>query len=308
MQRFLAHSYVPFLLLLNALGGATNLVASESSIVVDGQSGRVLASHRAETPRAIASLTKVATVIVALEWARDNHADLAATMNVTATAMAGGANPLGLQKGDLLPLDSALAAAMMASDNSSALVIAESIGAYFAPETTGPDSRAAFVSRMNELAGKLSMRDTHFANPHGLDTTDAPGHSSASDLAILARHAYTIPELIEYASSKERTVTFYREGQTKTVRLLNTHELIGSRGVDGLKTGTTLAAGPCLITSAHGGDGGGRSDQRLIVVVLGSQDRFRETVLLLDKGWKALAEPTPDQPALPKEGLRKEGN
>jgi serine-type D-Ala-D-Ala carboxypeptidase (penicillin-binding protein 5/6) len=213
-----------------------------------------------------------------------------------------------LQKGDLLPLDSAIAAAMMASDNSSALVIAESIGAYLAPETSGLDARAAFVSRMNDLAAKLAMRNTLFANPHGLDSADAAGHSCASDLAILARHAYSIPELIEYASSKERTVTFYREGQTKTVRLLNTHELIGSRGVDGLKTGTTLAAGPCLITSARGGDQGGRSDQRIIVVVLGSQDRFRETVLLLDKGWKALAEPTRDQPALPKEGLRKEGN
>lgn len=308
MQRFLAYVCVPSLLLMIAAGMPSDLVASESSIVVDGQSGRVLSAHRAEAPRAIASLAKIATVIVALEWARENNADLSATMNVTPTAMAGGANPLGLQKGDLLPLESALAAAMMASDNSSALVIAESIGAYFAPETSGPDACAAFVSRMNDLSAKLAMRDTHFANPHGLDTADAAGHSCASDLAILARHAYTIPELIQYASSKERTVTFYREGQTKTVRLLNTHELIGSRGVDGLKTGTTLAAGPCLITSAHGGDEGGHSDQRLIVVVLGSQDRFRETVLLLDKGWKALAEPTPDQPALPKEGLRKERN
>lgn len=308
MQRFLACGHAPSLLLMIAAGMSSNLVAAESSIVVDGQSGRVLASHRAETPRAIASLTKIATVIVALEWARENNADLAATMNVTSTAMASGANPLGLQKGDLLPLDSALAAAMMASDNSSALVIAESIGAYFAPETSGPDASAAFVSRMNELADKLVMRDTHFVNPHGLDTADVAGHSCASDLAILARHAYAIPELLQYASSKERPVTFYREGQTKTVRLLNTHELIGSRGVDGLKTGTTLAAGPCLITSAHGGDEGGRSDQRLIVVVLGSQNRFRETVLLLDKGWKALADPIPDQPALPKEGLRNEGN
>lgn len=308
MQRFFAYVCVPSLQLMIAAGMTSHLVASESSIVVDAQTGRVLAAHRAEAPRAIASLAKIATVIVALEWVRENNADLAATMNVSSTAMAGGANPLGLQKGDLLPLDSAIAAAMMASDNSSALVIAESIGAYIAPETSGLDARTAFVSRMNELAGKLALRDTRFVNPHGLDTADASGHSCASDLAILARHAYTLPELIGYASSKERTVTFYREGQTKTVRLLNTHELIGSRGVDGLKTGTTLAAGPCLITSAHGGDQGGRSDQRLIVVVLGSQDRFRETVLLLDKGWKALAEPSMDQPALPKEGLRKEGN
>jgi D-alanyl-D-alanine carboxypeptidase len=308
MHRFLSFGFAPFLLLMIFTLSPDPLAAAESSIVIDGQSGRVLLAHRAEATRAIASLTKIATVAVALEWVLQNNADLTATMNVTASSMVGGANPLGLQKGDLLPLDSALTAAMMASDNSSALVIAESIGGYLASETSGPDAIAAFVSRMNELAAKLAMKNTHFANPHGLDTADAAGHSSASDLAILARHAYTIPELIQYASSKERTVTFFREGRTKSVRLLNTHELIGSRGVDGLKTGTTLAAGPCLITSAQGGAEGGRADERLIVVVLGSQDRFRETVLLLDKGWEALAAPIPDLPALPKEGLRKGGN
>lgn len=263
-----------------------DLIAAESYLVVDHESGHILSAKNADTPRQVASLTKIASVMVALEWIGLNGGERADHVTVTDESISGGANPLTLKAGDRLPLETALFAAMMASDNTSASALAEHFGNKIDPSAVGRDAVAAFVGKMNILAGELGMEKTHFINPHGLDGESVQGVSTASDMARLVIHAYDHPDFPGFCREREKTVTVFREGKTFEVRLVNTNELVGSRGIDGTKTGTTWRSGECLIASATRETGA--KTRRLISVVLKSEDRFRETVLLLNEGWSAV--------------------
>ncbi len=261
----------------------TGVVHAASLIVVDAQSGRVLESKAEDEPRQIASLTKIATAVIALEWAASQGVIAEEwKMKVPEAAMTDGANPLSLLKGDELSLDTALYAALMASDNRSALVIAESVGKALAPNAANGVS--AFVDRMNDLAKRLGMTQTHFVNPHGLDAGERSGVSTAGDVAKLACFADRLENFHRYCREKTQVVTIFRRGKAIQVTLQNTNELVGSRGIDGMKTGTTRKAGACLVLSASGDPTfETQASRRLIVVLLGAEDRFREAVLLLNR-------------------------
>jgi len=133
-----------------------------------------------------------------------------------------------------------------------------------------------FVEAMNREVETLGLEDTRFVNPHGLDEGDDFGESKAADMALLAINAVEQPMFLSLCEMKILEIPVKRVDEVimKTVR--NTNELVGSRGIDGMKTGTTRRAGPCLIaTAVAGGDDTGR----LISVVLNADDRFREAVL-----------------------------
>lgn len=264
--------------------------AATSHLVVDHESGRVLISKAPNEPRAIASLTKIAAVLVALEWSGAEGVALSTLVPVPAGALSGGANPLGLQAGDEVPLETAFFAAMMASDNTSTHAFAEWIGSRLDERAGAGSGVDRFVVRMNKLAARLGMSDTRFVTPHGLeDAKGNAGVSTAADVARLSIAALDHPGLLRFASGKEREVGFLRKGKPVTVRLVNTNELTGSRGIDGLKTGTTRRAGPCLVVTASRdlAVGGVVRPRRLVVVVLDAEDRFREAVLLLNEAWPA---------------------
>ena len=268
-------------------GLAMNVMSAESYIIADEASGYIFAEKNENTPRQVASLVKIATVIVSLEWIEEAGGDIGQIVPVIGEAVSGGANPLNLKPGDSLPLESGLYAAMMASDNTSAYAIAAALGQQMKPGTTGGEAVAVFVERMNRLAARLGMEATRFVNPHGLDGEAFLGVSTAVDMARLAIHAHRNPAFGRFCSEKEHTVAFSRSGSGREVTLINTNELVGSRGIDGMKTGTTMRAGQCLIASATREIEmkGVKSDRRLIAVVLNSKDRFRETVLLLNQAW-----------------------
>jgi len=269
---------------------AGHSVAAESYIVVETRGGHILAGKDHDEPRQVASLTKVATTLVALNWLREVDRDTSVRMTVTEDALSGGVNPLNLRSGDAIPMESALHAAMMASDNTSAYVIAEYVGSRLESGAEGDAAVAAFVDRMNALAARLGMAKTSFVNPHGLEEGEPYGVSTAADMARLAIEAYRSPDFPAYCAAAEKTVTYRRDGREVEVRLLNTNELVGSRGIDGVKTGTTWRAGACLMASAARRlsiDDAGR-EHRLVTVVLKSEERFRETVLLLNEAWPQL--------------------
>lgn len=274
--------------LITAWSGITmNLTAAESYLIADQETGFILAAGNENVPRQVASLTKVATVMVALEWLEESDGDSGQLVPVTTEAVSGGANPLNLKAGDKLPLDAGLYAAMMASDNTSAYAIAAAIGQQMQPGKSGDGAVAVFVERMNALATRLGMDRTRFVNPHGLDEEEGRGVSTAADMARLAIHASRCPAFAGFCGGKERTVTFSRAGKGIEVTLINTNELVGSRGIDGMKTGTTRRAGPCLMVSATREIEVKevRRNRRLILVLLNSEDRFREAVLLLNQAW-----------------------
>lgn len=273
--------------LMNSLH-AEEQITTKAHIVVDFQSGKILRERNAREPRQVASLTKVAAALVALEWldkAGPNAKDNLTTVHEN--RIVGGSNPLRLRAGDRISLETTLFAAVMASDNASAEVLAEYVGRQVSGKKAWQGVEF-FVGEMNKMAARIGMTQTKFVNPHGLEKPNLRGVSSAHDMAILAMAALRNPAFLRYCSSREKTLTFFRNGEKKTVKIQHTNALMGTRGIDGIKTGTTRRAGECLLSSAtrdYPGDPSGQS-HRLISVVLASDDRFRDTVLLLDQGWK----------------------
>ena len=246
------------------------------------------------------SLTKVATAMVVLDWAEKHSGDLNQLAAIPPEAFAGtGENLIGFQPGDTITLRDLLYAALVQSDNVAAYALANHVGVRLQAIVPAPPSAntpvAVFVGQMNTLAKVLRMERTHFVNPHGIDTTErsAP-YSTAADMARLTRYAVNKAGFRFYVSQKERQISFNRGGKKQAYMLRNTNELLGRDGVDGVKTGRTNRAGDCLILSAHREsqitkEASGRTivtPRHLIIVILGSTDRFGEGAGLLARGWQ----------------------
>jgi D-alanyl-D-alanine carboxypeptidase len=215
---------------------------------------------------------------------------------VHAGQLAGG-SPVGLQPGDELTLNHALYAALLASDNVAAESLATFVGYDLLRRRGKPGAPPQeFVFEMNALAqGKLNMRSTKFVNPHGLDYgLKKPPHSTAADMARLTRYAMDKEALQFIVEQQKRSISINRFGKKLTKELRNTNSLLGKSQIDGVKTGQTQAAGPCLIISAKKSNlvttlpNGDKRVQkrRLNVIVLGAADRFRSAKALLDWGWR----------------------
>ena len=149
---------------------------------------------------------------------------------------------------------------------------------------------------MNALARHLGMAHTLFTNPHGLEGSDRKlPYSSAADLARLTRYAEAKSQFRFYVSQKDRVISILHPGGAPTeYRLANTNELLGTDGIDGVKTGRTRRAGDCVIISAarapesiQTGEKYTITPRRLIVVVLGANSRFAVAANLLREGWQA---------------------
>ena len=284
----------PFFLLLASVLTAGVLHAG-SSIIVDNQTGRILEATGANQKLPIASLTKLALAMVALDWSQLKGGNLEQTAVVPGAAIAttGGINPLGLQEGDEVTLRDLIFACLLASDNVAAVTLADHLGRAL-PNATGLDPVGNTVAHMNALARQLEMRRTLFLNPHGLDTPEgqARPHSSAADLARLTRYAYSKSGLSFYVSQPTREIHVRRGGTSLGLHLNNTNKLLGTDNIDGVKTGRTSRAGECIIlTSEHTpevtrqGDAVSTTPRRIIVVLLGGTNREQEGLALVQRGW-----------------------
>lgn len=268
-----------------------------SYIVADANDGHVVLAHLADQRRPVASLTKVATAIVVLDYLNSSRGDAGELMTVPPSAMMlEERGPLNLVPGDQLTVRDGLYAAMMASDNAAAETLALHFGQKLAAAGMGGGNpMAAFVSQMNGLAQRVGMRNTRFTNPHGLGQSGLGGYSTAADVARLTVRGLRTPGLSFYSSQSERTLAVIRGGGPRPVLVRNTNELLGRAGVDGGKTGTTASAGPCLMATApRPATVTKRPDgstvvvpNRLVVVVLGANDRFNQAYTLLQQGWPA---------------------
>jgi serine-type D-Ala-D-Ala carboxypeptidase (penicillin-binding protein 5/6) len=272
------------------------LQAARAYVIVDAQTGHILEQRDFKDKRQIGSLTKVATAMVVLDWAEKRAGDLNQLATIPPEAFVGtGDNLIGFQPGDRITLRDLLYAALVQSDNIAAYTLAHQVGLALQPivPSAGNGSPIAiFVGQMNVLAKTLRMERTRFTNPHGIDTTERP-YSTASDLARLTRYAVNQAAFRFYVSQKERQISFNRGDKKQAYLLRNTNELLGTNGVDGVKTGRTARAGDCLILSAHResqiqkqGEHTVVTPRNLIVVMLGSSNRFVEGAELLSRGWQ----------------------
>jgi D-alanyl-D-alanine carboxypeptidase (penicillin-binding protein 5/6) len=270
--------------------------AQESVMVLEAYSGKVLVASNASAKRPIASLTKIATGAVAVDWATATGADLG-TLQITVpqtVTLVGGPNPMNLQPGDRLSMRDALYSALLGSDNLAALTIADHVGREILTRRgRNEDPVAAFVGEMNQLAKALGMTQTRFANPHGLERPGAKAFSTAADVARLSIYAMRRNAFNFIVRQKDRQVVVTGAAGKRGFRVKNTNELVGEPGILGLKTGTTNAAGPCvsvcmdrepLVRQKPDGSKGA-TPRRLIVVVLNNPDRFNRARSLIHQGW-----------------------
>jgi serine-type D-Ala-D-Ala carboxypeptidase (penicillin-binding protein 5/6) len=286
------HSRLLAMLLALAFSCAAGRAESAAFVVSDSTTGFILDQANAQKKRQVGSLTKVATAMVVLDWAEATKADLSQLATVPAAVTQLGSQPgVNFQPGDTCSLRDLLYAAMMQSDNAAALTLADHVGRAL-PGDLPPVDR--FVQQMNALAKAQGMERTRFLNPHGLDGLEKTlPYSTAEDLAKLTRYAVANSAFRFYGSQKERKITYNTPAGPADYMLRNTNELLGVDDIDGVKTGTTQRAGQCLIISAakapesvQKGDAHYITPRRLNVIVLASDNRFRDAAGLLQRGWQ----------------------
>ena len=275
-------------------GSAHAQNSTASYIVIDATTGHVLDGQDTGKKLQVASLTKIATAMVVLDWADATKTDLAEYATVPQQASALATDPVGLQPGDRATLRDLLYAALMQSDNVAALTLANHVGQHLS-RAADITPEVAFVAQMNALARKLKMEHTLFLNPHGLDGMKGKlPYSTSGDMSRLAAYAMARSGFRFYVSQKERQISIQNLDNTESHYMLrNTNDLLGVNSIDGVKTGTTRLAGECLVISAarapdsvKTGDTYIITPRRLIIVVLGSTDRFKIASGLLDRGWQ----------------------
>ena len=206
---------------------------ASSYVLVDAASGEVLASRGATVRHPMASTTKMMTALLAIETG-----DLARTLTVPATATSIGESTAGLVAGERIALGDLLTGLLVGSGNDAAIAIATGLG----------PGQPAFVARMNRRAVTLGLRDTHFANPHGLD---APSHySSARDLVTLATALMAQPPARAIVASRRATIP--GPNSTGRRKLVSENTLLSiDREADGVKTGHTAGAGYAMVAHAR---------------------------------------------------------
>jgi serine-type D-Ala-D-Ala carboxypeptidase (penicillin-binding protein 5/6) len=275
-------------------------VAAQAYVIADAQTGYILAEQQPRKKLQVGSLTKIATASVVLDWAERKSSELNEVVTIPQEAFAGTLeNHIGFQPGDTITLRDLLYAALIQSDNIAAYTLAQHVGSqlgsFLSPDIASQLTPAdGFVTQMNALAKQLKMERTRFVNPHGIDYNVKPlPFSTAEDMARLTRYALNKASFRFYVSQRERQVSFGRAGRKLNYVLRNTNELLGKMGIDGVKTGRTGRAGDCLILSSNRepevvtqGKVVTVYPRRLIVVLLGSTDRFGEGAGLVQRGWQ----------------------
>ncbi len=278
---------------------STSIFAQDTSasafIVIDHHSGHVLKEFNATKKLQVASLTKIATAVVVLDWAQAMGQNLE-QIAVVPTLKPGVANTQGISwaPGDRASLKDLLWAALLQSDNVAAETLASHVGKAISADPDPAMHVVSFVAQMNALARKLEMSNTRFLNPQGLDTLERKlPYSTAEDMAKLTAYAMSNPGFLFFVSQRERRISATRgNGSKLDYKLVNTNQLVGKASVDGVKTGTTKRAGECVIISAarspesrKEGETFFVTPRRLEVVILGSSNRFPEALTLLNEGW-----------------------
>jgi len=299
-MRFSNRLLAVFFTFLASAAIVRSVVAAQAYVIVDSKTGYILEGQEPRKKLQVGSLTKIATASVVLDWAEQKSGDLNQVVTIPQEAFAGIVeNNIGFQPGDSITLRDLLYAALVQSDNIAAYTLAHHVGSRLGSLLPSEASSKltpadAFVAQMNALAKQLRMERTRFVNPHGIDKNVRPmPYSTAEDMARLTRYAMNKASFRFYVSQKERQISFDRGGRRLNYVLRNTNELLGKNDIDGVKTGRTSRAGDCLILSAvrepellKQGQMITVFPRHLIVVLLGSTNRFGEGAGLVQRGWQ----------------------
>ncbi|MBQ4527120.1 MAG: D-alanyl-D-alanine carboxypeptidase [Clostridia bacterium] len=236
-----------------------------SAILMDYESGEVLYEKNPDEIRAMASVTKIMTLLICMEEINAGNISYDDIVTGSANAKSYGGSTIFLDEGEKISVRDLLKGIAVASGNDASVAMAEYVSG----------SESAFVLRMNETAKRLGMINTNFVNCNGLDED---GHySTARDIAIMSR------ELMKYNDIFQFTTIWMDSLRNGTFTLSNTNKLIKYYdGATGLKTGSTDNARFCISATAK------RDNMHLIAVIMGAETsklRQADAVTLLNYGF-----------------------
>lgn len=240
-------------------------LAASSWILMDAESGKILAEHNADEQLPPASLTKMMTAYLVEHEIDKGNLNPSDKVRISEKAWRAPGSRMFIREGTFVEVEKLLHGVIIQSGNDASVALAEHLAG----------SESSFADLMNQFAQRLGMTNTHYMNATGLP---AEGHhSTAHDLAILARHIIEdYPD--HYQIYSQRYFTY------NDIRQANRNRLLWrDNSVDGLKTGHTDEAGYCLVASAK------RNDMRLISVVMGTKSdeaRTQESQKLLAYGFR----------------------
>ena len=239
-------------------------LSAKAAVLIDAFTGRVLINKNAEERHYPASITKIMTLIIAIE--RGNIHDVV-TISEDIPKTEG--SSIYLETGQTIALIDLMYGMMLQSGNDATMAVADHLSG----------SMVNFVKLMNEKAAALGCTNTHFVNPNGLP--DEQHYSTASDMAHIAAYGYRY-QLFEKIVSTEKYEIF------NTIRndyqaLFNENKMLWRYdGCNGVKTGYTDVAGHTLTVGAK------RNGIQLIAVVMDADEKWADTAKMLDYGFDLL--------------------
>ncbi len=240
-------------------------IAAKSYILVDHNSGRIIAQNNADVPMAPASITKIMTAYVVFSELEEGNIQLDELVTVSKKAWKTQGSRMFIKVNSKVTVENLLQGMIIQSGNDASVALAEHIAG----------SEDTFAALMNQHAQELGMTKTNFLNSTGLPNPDHK--TSAKDLAVLANALIErFPQYYKWYSTKEFTYN--------NITQPNRNKLLWrDNSVDGMKTGFTEDAGYCLVSSAK------RNNMRLVSVVLGTKSvnaRAQESQKLLNFGFR----------------------
>lgn len=224
-------------------------MTATSIFITDLDTGIVLYEKNAHTRLKPASLTKIMTALVSMDYFNEDS-----ILQVKNGQNANG-NKVKLRKGDKLIASDLLYALLVPSGNDAAITLAENY----------PGGYQAFISRMNSKVTEYGLQNTHFSNVSGVEGQNH--YTSAYDIAMLAKIALARPQFSSIVSTQKITLESLKGN---IYPLETTNILLGKPGIFGVKTGWTPEAGECLVILAE------KDDHWIIISILNSKDRFGE--------------------------------
>ena len=241
-------------------------ILAKAALLVDANTGEVVYAKNEHQELYPASLTKIMTALLTLEAVDAGKLTMDQPLTATATALSGlssDGSSAGIKVGETMPVRDLLYCMLVVSANEACDVLAEAVSG----------SVNAFVSAMNDKAAELGCENTHFANPNGLH--DPQHYTSAWDMYLITKAAMEYPDFMTICDTAATTIPATNMSGERnlytTNHLLSNWRVIGYRNTEahGIKTGSTDAAGHCLVSSAT------RGSLSFISVILGA-DRVEE--------------------------------
>lgn len=236
---------------------STNNISADSAFVFNSSTGEVMFEKNVDEQRAIASITKLLSVMVALDTF-DIEDSIDVNLENTPEDLEW---TLKLEQGDRIKIDHLLKAMLLSSFNDTAYVLAN---AY-------PGGYNSFIGEMNKKAKSLRMESSSFDNPAGWDSEG--NFSTARDIGKLVSAVLNYEYILDVVGKGTANISWNSGSELKNQTVYTTNQLYGvNKYIKGLKTGTTVMAKQCFVGYFVYDNG-----QEIITIVLGSQDRYGDT-------------------------------